>query len=138
MSTLAKGHRTCRRGFTLAELLVVIAIFALLAGVLFPIVQNSIQRAQKNACMSNLRQLGVATLLYTQDHDGELPYSRSDSGKWWFESIEPYLANIPEVVATPVTYSSVPLRTKRPPTARVRITEKTSTLTHGRACREAT
>lgn len=58
--------------FTLIELLVVIAIIAILAAILFPVFAQARQQARKTACVSNLRQLGNAALLYAQDYDETL------------------------------------------------------------------
>jgi prepilin-type N-terminal cleavage/methylation domain-containing protein/prepilin-type processing-associated H-X9-DG protein len=66
-----------RRGFTLIELLVVIAILAILAAFLFPVLAQARAQARKAACTSNLRQLGLAFRIYSDDYDGKSPISRS-------------------------------------------------------------
>src|SRR5262249_22210391 len=62
-----------RRGFSLIELLVVIAITAILAGLLLPALGRSKAKAYNAACMNNLRQLGIATRLYSDDNQERLP-----------------------------------------------------------------
>jgi prepilin-type N-terminal cleavage/methylation domain-containing protein/prepilin-type processing-associated H-X9-DG protein len=62
-------------GFTLIELLVVIAIIAVLAALLFPVLAQAREKARQTHCLSNMKQLGVATTLYTQDWDETLPHS---------------------------------------------------------------
>jgi prepilin-type N-terminal cleavage/methylation domain-containing protein len=64
-------HR--QRGFTLIELLVVIAILAILAGLLWPALARARQKATQAACMSNMKQLGHALQMYTDDNSDSLP-----------------------------------------------------------------
>ncbi|MFM7322332.1 MAG: DUF1559 domain-containing protein, partial [Armatimonadota bacterium] len=60
-------------GFTVIELLVVVAVIAILAALLFPVFGQARERARGATCLSNVRQLAMAVLLYAQDHDESLP-----------------------------------------------------------------
>lgn len=62
-----------REAFTLIELLVVIAIIAILAAILFPMFASARENARRTACLSNSRQIGMATMMYMQDSDEVTP-----------------------------------------------------------------
>ena len=66
-------HITNRPGFTLIELLVVIAIIAILASILFPVFARAREKARETNCLSNLKQLGTALMMYATDYDEFLP-----------------------------------------------------------------
>ena len=87
-----------RKGFTLIELLVVIAIIAILMAILMPALEAARQRAMDMLCTSNLRQIGLAVMLYLNDNDGvtadvyppqstrnPMPPGNFSNGSRWFD-----------------------------------------------------
>jgi prepilin-type N-terminal cleavage/methylation domain-containing protein/prepilin-type processing-associated H-X9-DG protein len=68
-----RPYHTKQRGFTLIELLVVFAIIAIMAAILFPVFAQARERARAASCLSNMKQVGTAMMMYTQDHDERLP-----------------------------------------------------------------
>ena len=90
-------------GFTLIELLVVIAIIAILAAILFPVFASAREKARQTACLSNMKQIGTALIMYTQDFDETLPCSNGDIADYfnpanvnnyngnWIVEIYPYM-----------------------------------------------
>jgi prepilin-type N-terminal cleavage/methylation domain-containing protein len=65
--------RWSRSGFTLIELLVVIAIISILASMIFPTFSRAREAARKTVCISNLKQIGLGVMQYTQDYDEKYP-----------------------------------------------------------------
>jgi len=82
-----------KRGFTLIELLVVIAIIAILAAILFPVFARAREKARQTACLSNLKQIGLAILMYADDYDEALPGYQQPWGVEWKDLLEPYMRN---------------------------------------------
>lgn len=88
--------RAKQNGFTLIELLVVIAIIALLAAILFPVFSRARENARKSSCLSNLKQVGLSFLQYTQDYDERLPsvgrtVETNPGSDPWALVMDPYL-----------------------------------------------
>jgi prepilin-type N-terminal cleavage/methylation domain-containing protein len=81
--TPACKRKTIRiRGFTLIELLVVIAIIALLSGLLFPALKNSLENSRVTACAFNLKNIGQALYIYADDNNSLLPPFENNGTTW--------------------------------------------------------
>jgi prepilin-type N-terminal cleavage/methylation domain-containing protein/prepilin-type processing-associated H-X9-DG protein len=108
------GSAQAKRGFTLIELLVVIAIIAILAAILFPAFAKAREAARRSSCASNMKQMGIATMQYSQEYDEQLyahryvgtnPLMQSNGGPYddvtidgdapkrvfWISLLQPYL-----------------------------------------------
>lgn len=80
-----------RKAFTLIELLVVIAIIAILAAILFPVFARARENARKANCMSNLKQIGIAVMMYVQDYDETYMVGESTTPlRYWYNVLDPY------------------------------------------------
>ena len=89
------NDQRARSSFTLIELLVVIAIIAILAALLSPSLNLARAQAKSASCLSNIRQLTFAMIMYANDnHNNLIDYNLSRSGTWihWAQGIVPYLS----------------------------------------------
>jgi prepilin-type N-terminal cleavage/methylation domain-containing protein/prepilin-type processing-associated H-X9-DG protein len=96
MLSVTTGRKTTRakKGFTLIELLVVIAIIAILAAILFPVFARARENARRASCQSNLKQIGLGMLQYSQDYDEKYVPPRNHFngyGVTWMNVIQPYV-----------------------------------------------
>ncbi|MES2465032.1 MAG: DUF1559 domain-containing protein [Armatimonadota bacterium] len=123
-----------RSAFTLIELLVVIAIIAILAAILFPVFAQAREKARQTACLSNLKQLGTAFMMYVQDADETFPlqstdpfgvYPYNDDARKalgqptvpsWFMGVQPYVKNY-GILVCPSTAEHPQLFVTNPPYA---------------------
>lgn len=105
-------------GFTLIELLVVIAIIAILAAILFPVFAQAREKARQTVCTSNVKEIGLAWLMYVQDYDETFPPTNSTQNalSGWINSptfttkypckpCRPHLASDPTVSYDPTIYA---------------------------------
>jgi prepilin-type N-terminal cleavage/methylation domain-containing protein/prepilin-type processing-associated H-X9-DG protein len=109
-----------KKAFTLIELLVVIAIIAILAAILFPVFARARENARRASCLSNLKQIGLAAMMYTQDYDEGYPYAltliptdaNTPGGTWftdiwaWQQVLYPYTKSM-QVYVCPSGYGAV-------------------------------
>jgi prepilin-type processing-associated H-X9-DG protein/prepilin-type N-terminal cleavage/methylation domain-containing protein len=93
MKNRANGKYTAyAKGFTLIELLVVIALIAVIAAMLFPVFARVRESGRKVACLSNLKQIGAAVQMYSQDYDDTLPNTGAAiEGQDLTHSLGPYI-----------------------------------------------
>ncbi|RYX84660.1 DUF1559 domain-containing protein [bacterium] len=94
LASLSRSLKKHKLGFTLIELLVVIAIIAILAAILFPVFARARENARRASCQSNLKQIGLGFLQYTQDYDERYPLiARVDANLpyGWADGIQPYI-----------------------------------------------
>jgi prepilin-type N-terminal cleavage/methylation domain-containing protein/prepilin-type processing-associated H-X9-DG protein len=89
--------------FTLIELLVVIAIIAILAAILFPVFAQAREKARAISCLSNIKQLGLGIVMYTQDYDEMFPVHAYWESNWntvegksqyWQGRVLPYIKTL--------------------------------------------
>ena len=79
------------RAFTLVELLVVISIIGLLAGLAVPAINGALKKAKSGACLSNLRQIGIATLAYAAENSSIFPEAGSGNSPGWATNIAAFM-----------------------------------------------
>jgi len=78
--------------FTLVELLVVISIIGLLAGLAVPAINGGLKSAKSGACLSNLHQIGVATMAYAADNSFKLPDAGTGPSDMWATKLATFIS----------------------------------------------
>src|SRR6187549_3730302 len=98
-----RSNLKSRRAFTLIELLVVIAIIAILAAMLLPAVAKAKFKAQRIACVSNLRQNGIGIILWAQEQEGKYPWTvkTAEGGSYGQLSTWQHFSTISNELSTP-------------------------------------
>ncbi|RYX81020.1 DUF1559 domain-containing protein [bacterium] len=106
MKLIHKQHQA----FTLIELLVVIAIIAILAAILFPVFARARENARRASCQSNLKQIGLGLLQYSQDYDEQIvpAYALGTPNVHWRTLIHPYIKSTQLFACPSNTINSTP------------------------------
>ena len=89
---LHRKNKTLSIAFTLVELLVVISIIGLLAGLAVPAISGGLKSAKAGACLSNLHQIGIATMAYAADNSFKLPNAGSGTSDMWATQLATFIS----------------------------------------------
>lgn len=111
-----KSHRVA--AFSLLEMLIAIGILAVLAALILPAIQRSMQRADQARCLANLRQIYAGVIAYVSDNAGCLPPNRVP-GKAWFQGVFPDYLPIAKVFACPADKAGFTARDPAKPNGKV-------------------